>query len=199
MVFYAPVQQKYLSRWEYYRVDQCRLEATFNEVIIATDFWQFFQAVISKKPDLVYFWCWHNSLPVVFFSRIFGVKCMETCAVHMYDESGTKEFFKKSFLFRLTNRVTWRLANATLIISMNQFRQIKSHEFLRNLSILKPLTLQTIAELNRNTKHRERSPKKIRLMTVCWLTRDQPLRKSIIVLLKAIKRLPQRHSQEYAY
>ena len=56
VVFYVPVQQKYLSRWEYYCVDQRMLEATFDEVIIAINFWQFLQAVISKKPDLVYFW-----------------------------------------------------------------------------------------------------------------------------------------------
>ena len=191
VVFYVPVQQKYLSRWEYYCVDQRMLEATFDEVIIAINFWQFLQAVISKKPDLVYFWWWHRSLLVVLFSRIFGVACIGTGAVHMYDESGAKDFFTRSFLYRLTNRLTWRLANATLFISMSQFRQITSHEFVQNPLMLKSSTLQTVAELNENKNHLEKNPKKIRLMTVCWFTKDQLMRKSIIVLLRAIKRLPE--------
>lgn len=167
------------------------LEATFDEVIIAINFWKFLKAVISKKPDLVYFWWWHKSLLVVLFSRIFGVKCIGTGAVHMYDESGAKDFFSKSFLYRLTNRLTWRLANANLFISMSQFRQITSHEFVKNPLMLKSSTLQTVAELNENTNHLEKNPKKIRLMTVCWFTKDQLMRKSIIVLLRAIKRLPE--------
>ena len=191
VVFYVPVQQKYLSRWEYYCVDQRMLEATFDEVIVATNFWQFFKAVISKKPELVYFWWWHRSLLVVLFSRIFGVACIGTGAVHMYDESGAKDFFTRSFLYRLTNRLTWRLANATLFISMSQFRQITSHEFVQNPLMLKSSTLQTVAELNENTNHLEKNPKKIRLMTVCWFTKDQLMRKSIMVLLRAIKRLPE--------
>ena len=109
----------------------------------------------------------------------------------MYDESGAKDFFTRSFLYRLTNRLTWRLANATLFISMSQFRQITSHEFVQNPLMLKSSTLQTVAELNENTNHLEKNPKKIRLMTVCWFTKDQLMRKSIIVLLRAIKRLPE--------
>jgi len=191
VVFYVPVQQKYLSQWEYYCVDQRMLEVTFDEVIITSNFWKFLQAVISKKPDLVYFWWWHKSLLVVLFSSIFGIKCIGTGAVHMYDESGAKDFFTKSFLYRLTNRLTWRLASATLFISMSQFRQITSHEFVQNPLMLKSSTLQTVAELNENTSRLDRKSKKIRLMTICWLTKDQLMRKSIIVLLKAIKRLPE--------
>ena len=190
VVFYVPVPQKYLSLWEYYCVDQRMLEATFDEVIVATNFWQFLQAVISKKPELVYFWWWHRSLLVVLFSRIFGITCIGTGAVHMYDESGAKDFFTRSFLYRLTNRLTWRLASATLFISMSQFRQITSHEFVQNPLMLKSSTRQTVAELNENTNRPERNSKKIRLMTVCWLTKDQLMRKSIIVLLRAIKSLP---------
>ena len=39
VIFYVPVQQKYLSRWEYYRVDQRMVKATFDEVIVAINFW----------------------------------------------------------------------------------------------------------------------------------------------------------------
>ena len=146
--------------------------------------------MISKQPALVYFWWWHKSLLVVLFFFFFGVTCIGPGAVHMYDESGTKDFFTRSFLYRLTNRLTWRLASATLFISMSQCRQITSHEFMQNPLTLKTSTLQTVAALNENTNHLERNPKKIRLMTVCWLTKYQLMWKSIIVLLRAIKRLP---------
>lgn len=116
VVFYVPVQQKYLSRWKYYRVDQRMLETTFNEVT-TTNLWQFLQAMISIKLSLVYFWWWYSSLLIVLFFRIFGFNCNGSGTVHMYDKSGAKDFFTKSFLFRLANRLTWRLANAILFIA----------------------------------------------------------------------------------
>ena len=77
----------------------------------------------------------------------------------MYDESGAKDFFTKSPLFRLTNRLTWRLADATLFISSSQYRQITSHEFVRNPIILKSSSLQTVEELNVKSTTVERSGK----------------------------------------
>lgn len=38
VVFYVPVQEKYLPRWEYYRVDQRIIEPIFDEVIVASNF-----------------------------------------------------------------------------------------------------------------------------------------------------------------
>ena len=61
---------------------------------------------------------------------------------------------------------------------------------MRNPLILKSSTLHTVTELTKTTNRFDRDPEKIRLMTVCWLTKDQLIRKSIFVLLRAIKCLP---------
>ena len=177
VIFYVPVQRNYLSRWEYYRVDKRMLEETFAEVIVASNFWQFFKAIISKKTKLVYFWWWHRSPLVALVSRMLGVKCVGTGAVRMYDESGATDFFKKSYLFRLTNRLSWRLANATLFISVSQFRKLP-HMSMCEILILKSSTLHTVTELTKTTNRFDRD-QKIRLMTVCWLTKDQLIRKSL--------------------
>ena len=190
VIFHVPVHQKYLSRWEYYRVDQRMLEKTYDEVVITRNFWQCLKTLIRYKVDLVYFWWWHRSVIIVLLANIFRTTCTGTGAVHMFDESGAKDFFNKSLFFRLSNRLTWRLANATLFISQSQYRQITSHEFVRNPLILKSSSFQTIYE-SKNFCQPERNNKKTQLMTICWLTKDQLLRKSIITLLDAIKILPE--------
>ena len=58
----------------------------------------------------------------------------------MFDESGS-DFYSKSLVYRLLNRLAWRLSEATLFISRSQFRQVVSHEKVRNPKILKSSVL----------------------------------------------------------
>ena len=53
--------------------------------------------LFSKRVNLVYFWWWHRATIVVLISRLFGVKVVGTGAVHMFDESGAPDFYKKNY------------------------------------------------------------------------------------------------------
>ena len=46
---------------------------------------------------MVYFWWFHSSLVAVLISKLLNIKVVGTGAVHMFDESGSPDFYKKSF------------------------------------------------------------------------------------------------------
>ena len=119
-LYFAPVDKKYFHKWEYYRVDKRMLEDTFSEVVFSNSFIKAIYFVLFSRPKLMYFWWWHRSLPIILICKIFRIRVVGTGAVHMFDESGSSDFYSKSVVYRLLNRLAWRLAEATLFISKSQ-------------------------------------------------------------------------------
>jgi|TARA_B110000090_G_C13351252_1_gene434939 glycosyltransferase involved in cell wall biosynthesis len=189
VVYYVPVDQKYFDKWEYYQVDLKMLKDAHKNVLIAKTLKEFIKIIFSKKIDLVYYWWWHSSVVVVLISRLINIPTIGTGAVHMYDESGAADFFKKSYLFRLTNRICWKVSTKVLFISKSQSRQITSHAQVNNHLVLKSSSIHTKKELFENLAGKTPSSK-IKLLTVCWMTKDQIVRKSIDKILKAISMMP---------
>ena len=132
VIFYAPTTFFYFNRWEFYQVEYEQLKSCCKEVIPVHSLWGFLKEILRKKVDLIYCYWWHTSAPIVLLSYIFKIKCYVTGAVHMYDESGAPDFFKKNFFYRLLNRISWRYAYRNFFISKSQMRQITSHEYVRN-------------------------------------------------------------------
>lgn len=184
-LYFAPVDKKYFHKWEYYRVDKRMLEDTFSEVVFSNSFIKAIYFVLFSRPKLMYFWWWHRSLPIILICKIFRIRVVGTGAVHMFDESGSSDFYSKSLTFRFLNRLAWRLADATLFISKSQYRQVVSHEKVRNPIILK----SSIISDHLSPPNQKKISKKIKLLTVCWLTEDQIKRKSLYILLDAISKL----------
>ncbi len=189
VIYFVPVEPKYFDRWEYYRVDLKMLNETHNKVFIAHTFFSFFKLVITNKINLVYFWWWHSSIFIILFSKLLRIPVIGTGAVHMFDESGALDFYKKSFLFRFFNRVAWALSDKILFISESQDRQITSHEKVKSSYVLKSASINSKEELLNLSKGKKPN-EVIQLMTVCWLTKDQILRKSIDKIIKALSMLP---------
>ena len=189
VIYYVPVDPKFFDKGEYYRVDLKMLNDAHDKVITVHNFVDFIKLALTNKINLVYFWWWHSSLPVILLSKLLGIRVIGTGAVHMFDESGAPDFFKRTYLYRLLNRIAWRMADQILFISNSQFRQITSHEKVVNPTILKSSSIfnkNQLAELSKNKTAND----SIQLLTVCWLTKDQLLRKSIDKILKAISMLP---------
>jgi glycosyltransferase involved in cell wall biosynthesis len=192
VIYFVPVELKYFDRWEYYRVDLKMLNEAHDKVLVANTFFSFFKLLIRNKINLVYFWWWHSSILVILISKILRIKVIGTGAVHMFDESGSPDFYKKSYFFRLFNRVSWKLADKNLFISKSQFRQITSHEKVNNPFVLKSSSIFNEDELIKISKNKTAN-EFIQFLTVCWLTKDQLIRKSVDKILKAISMLPENH------
>ena len=101
VVYYVPVNQKYFDKWEYYQVDLKMLKDVHENVLVAKTFKEFIKIIFSKKIDLVYYWWWHSSLVVILISKLINIPTYGTGAVHMYDESGALDFYKKTSCFVL--------------------------------------------------------------------------------------------------
>lgn len=189
VVYYVPVNQKYFDKWEYYQVDLKMLKDVHENVLVAKTFKEFIKIIFSKKIDLVYYWWWHSSLVVILISKLINIPTYGTGAVHMYDESGALDFYKKNFLFRFANRISWRISDKILFISKSQSRQITSHAKVKNHLVLKSSSIHSKNTLTKIMAQKTPSHK-IKLLTVCWMTKDQVLRKSIDKILKAISMMP---------
>tara|TARA_B100001057_G_scaffold493858_1_gene589234 strand:+ start:228 stop:1283 length:1056 start_codon:yes stop_codon:yes gene_type:complete len=184
-LYYAPVDPKYFKKWEYYRVDKQMLEDVFTEVVVSNKLSICIYQIFFNRPQMVYIWWWHRSFIVILLCKILRLPTIGTGAVHMFDESGSKDFFSHSFIYRLLNRLAWRFLNVTLFISKSQYRQVVSHEKVRNPKVLK----SSILSDHLSPPNFKRTSKKIKLLTVCWLTEDQIKRKSLYILLDAISKL----------
>ena len=181
-VYYVNVKDKYFLKWEYYEVDMRMLKACGFDVIVCHNLKDFILTIIKIKPTFVYFWWWHSSFLTILISKFLRIPVLGTGAVHMFDESGSLDFYSRSFIYRLLNRLSWRLADANLFISKSQLRQITSHEYVRNPQLLK----SSIKDDNISTPEPFEATNKLEILTVCWLTKAHLQRKSIYKLLAAI-------------
>ena len=187
VLYFVPVEAEYFSKWEYYQVDKDMLSMRFSNVIVCYEFWGFLRAILFSRVDLVYCWWWHQSVVCVLLSRLLKKPVYVTGAVHMYDESGSPDFFSKSVLYRVACRVSWLFASRNLFISKSQYRQICSHEKVNNPSVLKS-TLTSSYDPSKflGRIFNKTVSEKVRLTTIVWMTKDQLKRKSVYETLDAV-------------
>jgi len=189
-VYFAPVQKQYFSKWEYYQVDLDMLNTCFSNVIVCHSNWSFIKTIIFSRINAVYGWWWHQAVICVILARIFRIPVYITGAVHMYDESGSPDFFSKGKLFRLACRISWRLASRNFFISKSQYRQICSHEVVKNPCVLRS-SLRAGYDNDRidaSVSVQVQDPV-IQMLTVVWMTKDQLRRKSVYETLDALRLL----------
>ena len=189
VVFFAPTTPYYFKRWEYYQVEYQMLKNTCSRVTVCHSFVKLIKIILSNKVDLIFCFWWHTSAPVVLLSILFNKKTYITGSVHMYDESGSEDFFKKSLLFRVACRISWRLAYRSLFVSKSQFRQITSHERVNNPIVLKsPLHPDYNIDIAKENLFKKKDSK-IRFLTIVWMTQEQLNRKGVYQVLGALKLL----------
>jgi len=191
VIYYVPVEEKYLSRWEYYQVDYDVLSELYDEVVVCSSLRKVIQSM--KGADLVYCWWWHQSTPIVLFAKLFGIKTQVTGAVHMFDLSGAPDFYKKSFLFRLSAKLCFYLADSNLFISRDQYLQITSHCTVNNPAVLlSSLSKRSDFDPNsvRNKRHEtlmhSSREERLNFFSISWHTSDQYRRKGVFETLEAL-------------
>ena len=185
VIYYLPVPEEYISRWEYYQVDLDMLKDTCSNVIVCNSIIDVLKHILST--DLVYCWWWHRSTHVVLLARLFNVKTYVTGAIHMYDISGSSDYYGKSFFYRLFSKTSLRFSHRNLFISKDQLRQITSHIETKNPTLL-------MSSLKKDTKFFDNIQKskqyinleKYKFTTICWHTAEQYKRKGVFETLAAL-------------
>lgn len=190
-IFYVPVQERYLHKWEYYSVDLEILKNLYSEVVVCSTVFSFLRSF--KNSDIVFCWWWHRSVPVVIISKFLGIKTAVTGAVHMYDVSGAADYFNKTFFYRLACRICFRIADFSLFISKDQFLQVTSHLKVNNAKIVYSSLLKgvnpekVLKKLDTPTKENTlNKKKKVKFLTVIWHTEDQYRRKGLFETMEAL-------------
>ncbi|MFQ3333781.1 MAG: glycosyltransferase involved in cell wall biosynthesis [Woeseiaceae bacterium] len=204
VIFFVPVEKKYISKWEYYQVDYDALNQMFSEVVVCSSIWQVIKNLRGAK--LIYCWWWNQSAPVVILAKLLGITTHVTGAIHMFDLSGAPDYYTKGFLYRLSSKISLALADRNLFISYDQYHQITSHIFVNNptvvrSSLAKDSFIGREKILKQRALHRDDSTIKhrYRFLSVVWHTRDQHQRKGVFETLMALSILKQRSEFDFEW
>lgn len=191
ILYYLPVDEKYIADWEYYRVDSEALHDLFDEVVVCNSL----RRVLSswRGADAIYCWWWHTSVPVILLGRLLGIPTAVTGAIHMFDLSGARDYYSGSLPFRLANTIGLRFADANLFISQDQFRQVTSHLSVNNPSVVRSslgkvqaLSREAVLTARRGIREAAAGKRKTSFLSIVWQTRAQLQRKGIWETLDAM-------------
>jgi glycosyltransferase involved in cell wall biosynthesis len=191
-LYYLRVSEKYVSDWEYYQVDLDALRDLFNEVVVCDSLWKALREI--RSADVIYAWWWHTSVPVILLGRLLGIKTVITGAIHMFDISGARDYYTASWAWRFLTALGLRWADANLVISHDQFRQITSHLRVRNPIVVR-CSIRKVQPLGRDEvlaarrRLRDRPGAKVVFLSVAWQTDDQLKRKGVRETLEGIAAL----------
>ncbi len=186
IIFFAKVDLDYIRDWEYYNNDIVMLKSFYKNVFICNSYFNFILLFFKEKNSDIFCWWWHSSLPIVLFSRLFGRIVFCTGAIHMFDYSGAPDFYKRSFLYKISNKISLKFATYNLFISKDQFLSITSH-----LNVNNPIILYSSLSFNYkkneivNNYQNINNPNDFNFLYFSWLTASQVKRKGLFHLIDA--------------
>jgi glycosyltransferase involved in cell wall biosynthesis len=198
VIYYLPVSEQYISNWEYYLVDLEMLKETHANVIVCNSFKAVLKHILSV--NLIYCWWWHRSPHIVLLARLFHVKTYVTGAIHMYDISGSSDYYNKSFFYRLFCKFSLRFSHRNLFISQDQFQQVTSHIKTKNPTLLMSSLQKDVNFFDNIQKSKQYiNLKNYKFISVCWHTIEQYKRKGVFETLDAIALLKKNSSISFEW
>ena len=188
VIYFVKTTPFFFNKWEYYQVDKNILEMTYSNVLISLSLIKTIILVIRRPNADIFCWWWHKSTPIIILAWLLGRKTYCTGAIHMFDSSKSPDYYKKSFIYRLLNNISFNFCKTNLFISKDQFISITSHIKVNNPKVLYScLSLkQTKYPLKKNQVTAYIKKDEINLLFLAWLTEDQIYRKSLLESLAAI-------------
>ena len=189
VIYFAPVSKKYFQKWEYYQVDLGMLQDICSEVIVCHSIKDVLKNIVSV--DLIYCWWWSRSAHVVLLAKLFNVKTHVTGAIHMYDISGSLDYYNKGFFrgffYRSCTKISLKYAYRNLFISNDQLKQITSHLKVNRPTVLRSSLKKGVKFLEIiSKKKQEINFENYKFITICWHTLDQYKRKGVFETLDAL-------------
>jgi glycosyltransferase involved in cell wall biosynthesis len=192
------VSEQYISKWEYYLVDLEMLRDTHVNVIVCNSFRAILKHILSA--NLIYCWWWHRSAHIVLLARLFNVKIYVTGAIHMYDISGSSDYYNKSLLYKLVCKFSLRFSHRNLFISQDQLQQITSHIKTKNPTLLMSSLKKDVNFFDNIQKSKQYiNLKNYKFITVCWHTIEQYKRKGVFETLDALALLKKKSSINFEW
>ena len=192
------MSEKYISKWEYYHVDLEMLKESHANVIVCNSFKAVLKHILSA--NLIYCWWWHRSAHIVLLARLFNVKTYITGAIHMYDISGSTDYYNKNFLYRFFCKFSLRFSHRNLFISQDQFQQITSHIKTKRPTLLMSSLKKDVNFFDNIQKSKQYiNLKNYKFITVCWHSIEQYKRKGVFETLDALALLKKRSSISFEW
>ena len=188
VIFFARVNDIYLSRWEYYSNDIEILKNSYDEVIIANGYLLALRLLVKHRGADLFCWWWHISAPVILFAFFFRRRIYCTGAIHMFDCSGAPDFFSRSWFYRFLIKISLRLSSYNIFISTDQYISITSHLFVRSPIVLHsalPPSKGGPPHINLSYFDATVNNKPIVFLFFSWLSLAQIKRKGLFILLEA--------------
>lgn len=194
VLYYLPVDEKYLDQWEYYKVDKEMLKASYKNLYVCSSIISFLKNIL--KVNYVYAWWWHRSLPIILISRLLNKKIFVTGAIHLNDLKQENFFVKKNLLYKISLYLGLKYSTKSLFISNHQYQEIFNYYKLKNFSLLRSsldkkssLELNNIFQKKKSNLSTFTKEKEIIFSTIIWHLKSQYIRKGIFESLDAFEKL----------
>ena len=161
------------------------LKESHANVIVCNSFKAVLKHILTA--NLIYCWWWHRSAHIVLLAKLFNVKTYVTGAIHMYDISGSSDYYNKSFIYRLFCKLSLRFSYRNLFISQDQFHQITSHIKTKNPTLLMSSLKKDVNFYENIQKSKQYiNLQNYKFITVCWHSAEQYKRKGVFETLDAL-------------
>ena len=183
ILYYTPVQKKYLKNWEFYKPDIDALKKNFSVKQI-NSFFQFLKNFINY--DIIYCVWWARSFPVIIISKLFRKKIFCTGAIHFKDKSGEKTWFNSTILYRVVNYISLLICEKNVFVSNFQKKEFKKYLKIKNGYLIK-LKLSKRLDFIRIKKNNIKKKKKLILTSILWHTISSYKRKGLFETLDALE------------
>jgi glycosyltransferase involved in cell wall biosynthesis len=182
VTFFCRVEKKALLLNEFYKQDIDILNDLGFKVVIANK-WR----AIDWKSDVIYIWWWTYAFLPVFIAKLIRKKVIITGTFNYKCPQAEKDFFRRNILERFLVKYSFDNANVNLIVSSNEFLELKKDWQPTNM-VYSP----HIVDTNYYTKSDFERRKSNLIFTLSWLSMSNVKRKCIIEIIEAAKLV---HSQ----
>lgn len=201
VIYYLPVDKKFISDWEYYQVELDMLKDLFDEVVVCNTCWDLLKNI--RGSHLIYCWWWGRSIPALILGKLFQKKVFTIGAIHVFDLSGVTTFFKLNWIYKFMIRFAMAFADCNLFISFDQYNQVTTHFKVKNpvtlRSSLKKSDLFDIKKILLERKRNSDEENKIHFLTTLWHTNKQHIRKGVYESLDGIFYLNKKTQKKFEW
>jgi glycosyltransferase involved in cell wall biosynthesis len=200
VIYFVPVKKEFLNKWVYYNVDHEVLKEIYDRVYVCSNLFELIKKLFLVND--IYCWWWNRSLLVILLSRLLNKRVITTGAIHMFDYSGSIDYYKKSLYYRVFTKWALKFSNINIFISNDQLNSVTSH-----IKVNKPRmvhsSLNKDQKLDQNQINRKialaNESNKLRLFSIVWLTKDQIKRKALIEILHSLKIFNQNYNGSWEW
>ena len=109
VLYVVPVKEEYINLWVWYKIDFNILNDIGYEVILCNNFKDILFNI--NKLDLVYGWWWARMSIFTLFCKLLKKRLIVAGALHMFDLSGSGDFYNDNFMKRIYPTFNTRQTN----------------------------------------------------------------------------------------